>query len=308
LALLPAYSIIETLVTFRKDTRSVATAADYTTDDLICACISRQVEDGEVLAQGIATPLVAAGYLLAWHTHAPHATFASAIGNVLCRVAAPLGLTHVEQLWLGQALSSMGFAEISCEILPTLCPKEFFRPAQVDPAGNFNNVVIGDYRRPRLRLPGCGGIADVTVLSPRVYLYVPNHSPAVFVEQVDFVSGLGVPDAERPGTRPGPRMLVSDLGVFDYEGGRMRARSLHPGVTLERVRQETGFALDPAPDLFETPPPSVEEVRLLREVIDPLGVRELERMGGARRRQRMREMVRMENTMNSRRIGYAGAQ
>lgn len=291
----------------------MATGLDYTTDDLMCVCISRQVEDGEVLAQGIATPLVAAGYLLAWHTHAPHVTFASAIGNVLCRPAArhnapPLGLTRVEEFWLGQASSFLSFAEIGCELLPTLCPKEFFRPAQVDPIGQFNNVVIGDYARPRLRLPGCGGIADVTVLSPRVYLYVPNHSPSVFVERVDFVSGLGLPTAERPGARSGPRLLISDLGVFDYAGGRMRLRSAHPGVTPERVRQETGFAFDLAPDVHETSPPSAEEVRLLREVIDPLGIRELERLGGARRRQRMREMVRTENDTHSRRMNHAGSQ
>jgi glutaconate CoA-transferase, subunit B len=272
----------------------MASATGYTTDDLICTCISRQVEDGEVLAQGIATPLVAAGYLLAKHTHAPHVVLASVIGNVLCQESAPLGLTHVEELWLGQALFFLDFAQIVCEILPTIAPKEFFRPAQADPWGQFNNIVIGDYDRPRLRLPGCGGIADVTVWSPRVYLYVPKHSRAVFVERVDFVSGLGHATAERPGKQPGPRWLISDLGVFDYAGGRMRLLSHHPGVTPDQIQQQTGFPLEVAPEVCETPPPTTEEIRLLREEIDPLGIRELERMGGAQRRHRMRELVRRE--------------
>jgi glutaconate CoA-transferase subunit B len=272
----------------------MGTATDYTTDDLICVCISRQVEDGELLAQGIATPLVAAGYLLAQLIHAPRIAFASAIGNALCQEGAPLGLTRAEELWLGKAVSLISFADAACDMIPTMHPKEFFRPAQVDAFGNYNNVVIGDHQRPRLRLPGCGGIADVTAFHPRAYLYVPRHSRAVFVEEVDFVSGLGVPHPGRPGNQPGPRLLISDLGIFDYASGRMRVCSYHPGATIEGIRKKTGFPLDLAPDVHETPPPTVEEVRLLREEIDPLGIRELERMSGGQRRRRMREIIRLE--------------
>ena len=269
-------------------------ATDYTTDDLICACISRQVEDGELLAQGIATPLVTAGYFLAKLTHAPHSTFASAIGNALCQDGAPLGLICAEELWLGQALTLIGFGEAACELLPTMHPKEFFRPAQVDAYGNTNNVLIGDPDTPRLRLPGCGGIADVTSFHPRFYLYVPRHSRAVFVESLDVVSGLGAPSPERPGDRPGPRLLLSDLGVFDFAGGRMRLRTHHAGVDIETIQKKTGFPLEIAPDVRQTEPPTAEEVRLLREEIDPHGIRELERMSGGRRRRRLREIVELE--------------
>jgi acyl CoA:acetate/3-ketoacid CoA transferase beta subunit len=272
----------------------MATATSFTTDDLICACISRQVEDGEILAQGIATPLVAAGYLLAKYTHAPNATFASAIGNALCQEGAPLGLARAEELWLGQAVALISFGEAACELIPTLHAKEFFRPAQVDPYGNSNNVVIGDHRAPRLRLPGCGGIADVTAYHPRAYLYVPRHSRAVFVEELDFVSGLGAPHPGRPGERPGPRLLISDLGVFDYVPGRMRLRSYHPGVSIETIYKRTGFHLEIAADVHETPPPTAEEVYLLQTEIDPLGIRELERMSGGRRRRRMRQIIQSE--------------
>jgi acyl CoA:acetate/3-ketoacid CoA transferase beta subunit len=272
----------------------MATAETFTTDDLICTCISRQVEDGEILAQGIATPLVAAGYLLAKYTHAPHVTFASAIGNALCEDGAPLGLARAEEMWLGKALALISFGEAACELIPTLHAKEFFRPAQVDPFGNSNNVVIGEHHAPRLRLPGCGGIADVTAYHPRAYLYVPRHSRAVFVEKLDFISGLGVPHPESPGDRPGPRLLISDLGVFDYVPGRMRLQSYHPGVSIEKVRTRTGFHLEIAPDVHETPPPTAEELVLLRTRIDPLGIRELERMSGGRRRRRMRQIIQSE--------------
>jgi acyl CoA:acetate/3-ketoacid CoA transferase beta subunit len=272
----------------------MAIATDFTIGDLMSTCISRQVEDGELVGQGIATPLVGAGYMLAKYTHAPGIVFASAIGNALCQDGAPLSLSRAEALWLGQALAVFSFGEGACELLPKLCPKEFFRPAQVDPFGNTNNIAIGEYRAPLLRLPGCGGIADLTPFHPRVYLYVPRHSRAVFVETLDLVSGLGVPHPARPGERHGPRLLISNLGVFDFAPGRMRLRSYHPGVTVDAIRKRTGFDLDIAPDAHETVPPTSEEIRLLHEEIDPLGIRELECMSGGQRRRRMREILRAE--------------
>ncbi len=265
----------------------------YTTAELMSVCISRQVRDGEVLAQGLATPLVAAGYLLAWHTHAPHCYFASAIGQSVCREGAPLGLARVEALWLDKALATFGFVQAVADLLPRAKPKEFFRPGQVDSHGNFNNLFFGqDPLRPRLRLPGSGGIPDVTLLLTDVCLYVPRHSRVVFVESVDWVSGLGHTTKPRRGA--GPEYLVSDLGQFDFAGGRMRLTHLHPGVEVEKVFDKTGFAIEVRDPLPSTPLPSDEELRLLREVIDPLGVRDLELMSGTRRRERIRAILARE--------------
>lgn len=265
-------------------------ATEYTIDELISVCIARQVSDGDVLAQGIATPLVMAGYLLAKHTHAPHTSFASAIGNALIDEPGAVELVHVEDLWLSRALMTFSFTQVACELLPRFQPKEFFRPAQVDAAGNFNNVVIGaDYNNPRMRLPGCGGIADVTTYYREIYLYVPRHSRAVFVERIDFVSGLGHSPARRLGA--GPFYLVSNLGQFDFAGGRMRLVAHHPGESVERIRAKTGFPLEIASDLRETQPPTPEETRLLREAIDPLGIRRLETLSGAMRKRALQEIL-----------------
>ncbi|HEX6383578.1 MAG TPA: CoA-transferase [Anaerolineae bacterium] len=267
----------------------------YTVDELICTCISRQIEDGEMVAQGIATPLVAAGYLLAKLTHAPNITFISAIGQALCRDWAPLGLATIEKLWISRGLLSFDFVTGACDFLPRYRPKEFFRPGQVDAYGNFNNVFIGGtYEQPRLRLPGSGGIADVTVFEENVYLYVPRHGRHTFVEQLDFRSGLGNDPARTAGA--GPRYLISNLAQFDFSGdnGRMRLLSLNPGVALNRLQTKTGFDLVIPGDIPETEPPSTLELKLLREDIDPLGIRTLETLGGAARRAKLREILQQE--------------
>jgi acyl CoA:acetate/3-ketoacid CoA transferase beta subunit len=267
---------------------------DWTIDEIMCTCISRQVQDGDVLAQGLATPTVAAGYLLAWHTHAPNASFASAIGQTLCEQGAPLGLSKVESLWLDKAISSFGFIQAAADLLPTVKPKEFFRPGQVDAKGNFNNISIGrDYTHPRLRLPGTGGIPDVTTYMEGVYLYVPRHSKVTFVEKLDFLSGLGYDVKRERGS--GTRYLVSDLGEFDFVEGYMRLISMHPGVTLDKIQQKTGFKLLVADNVKITKPPSSKEIKLLREVIDPLGIRKLEFLSGPRRNEAIREILTRES-------------
>ena len=265
----------------------------------MAVCIARQVQDGEILAHGMATPLVAAGYILAQRTHAPHAYFASAIGQGVVRDWAPLSITRAETLWLGKALTHASFIVIAADLLRTFSPKEFFRPAQIDSSGNFNNVAIGgSYERPRLRLPGAAGIPDVSVHSSQMYLYVPRHSRAVFVPRVDWITGLGHHPDRQEGS--GPRYLVSDLGQFDWYGGRMRLITVHRGVSAPRILAKTGFDLAVASNVQKTPAPTREQIRLLREEIDPLGVRRLETLAGAARRDLMRAILEREAAHDAR--------
>ncbi len=260
------------------------------------ACIARLLADGDTVAQGLATPLVAAGFLLAKLTHAPDLRFASAIGQALCEDWAPLGLARVEELWLGKALVGMGFGRVVTEIMPNQHFKEFFRPGQIDQRGNFNNIALGsDYHHPFLRLPGAGGIPDVSTYCDGVYIYVPRHSRVTFVEKTDFVSGLGHMPGRTRGA--GPKACITDLGLFDWHSGRMRLVTHHPGVTVDQIRRKTGFDLDVAPDVSETPPPTGDEIRLLREVIDPLSVRKLEVLGGQARRDLIRQILEQEGAL-----------
>lgn len=268
-----------------------------TADEMMVVCIARQLNDGECVAQGLATPLIAAAYLLARHTHAPHLYFMSAIGQGICRQPAPVGLARIEKLWLDRAINSVGFARAVTEILPSMRPKEFFRPGQIDQYGNFNNVAFGkDYlatRSTRLRLPGTGGIPDVTTFISNIHLYVPRHSRATFVPVLDVRSGLGHDAGRTHGD--GPKYLTSDMGLFDYAHSRMRLISYHPGVTIGQIQSRTGFEVEIASDVHETLLPSEEELRLLHEEIDPLGIRRLESLSGAARRNLLHEILEREN-------------
>ena len=275
--------------------KTLSADPEYSIDELISVCISRQVQDGDVWAQGINTPLVSVGLILGKIRYAPRARFTSAIGQALVQDWGPLGIASIEDLWVGKGLIHLGFAAGAAEVLPKFQPKEFFRPAQVDQQGNMNNIAFGkDYHKPRMRLPGSGGIPDVTPQYDHSYLYVPRHSRVTFAQKIDFVSGMGHAPQRRTGG--GPRYLVSDMGQFDWKSGRMRLISVHPGVSVERVRRKTGFELAIAPELVETAPPELEDLRLLREEIDPLGTRKLETLGGAARKALLREILQLEKS------------
>ncbi len=271
----------------------------YTVGEIISVCIARSARPGDVLGQGIGTPLVAAGYMLAKKLYAPDATISYTAGNSYSIKTFPLNISYMEKYTIGEAMYLWDFTEATSVIVPSRkITLEFFRPAQVDAYGNTNNVVIGDVAKPTVRLPGCGGIADATTVWPRVEFYVPRHNKQVMIEKIDFVSGAGL---RRNGERKaGPWRLVSDLGImgFDEKTGRMRIDSVHPGKTIEEIRQNTGFELLVSDDLQQTMPPTDEELRLLREEIDPLGVSRLETISsGVERNKIIQEILEKERKL-----------
>ncbi|MET8445786.1 CoA-transferase [Streptomyces sp. NPDC005209] len=149
--------------------------------------------------------------------------------------------------------------------------------SQIDRFGNQNISCVGDWTRPRRQLLGVRGATLNTLNNPTSY-WVPRHSRRVFVGQVDMVCGVGYDRAARhPDTTRYHHIarVVSDLGVFDFAtpDHTMRLASLHPGVGVERVREATDFALVVPKDVPYTREPTVEELRLIREVLDPGGAR-----------------------------------
>jgi glutaconate CoA-transferase, subunit B len=153
----------------------------------------------------------------------------------------------------------------------------FLGAAQLDRYGNINTTVIGDYARPKVRLPGSGGACEIAINAREVFVLMRQSSRS-FVERIDFrtspgnLGGQGA-RAARGWQGKGPSVVVTDLGRYDFdrESGEMRLVAVHPGVTLDQVRAATGWDLRVADDLGATPEPTAEELRLIREELDPDG-------------------------------------
>ena len=153
--------------------------------------------------------------------------------------------------------------------------------SQLDQFGNQNISCIGDWHRPRAQLLGVRGAPCNTINHPTSY-WVPRHSPRVFVEHVDMVSGVGYDRAAGLGPQAARfhevRVVVSNLAVLDFAtpDHRMRLRSVHPGVAVSEVAAATGFPLSVPDEVPSTRLPSPAELALIRDVLDPGGRRERE--------------------------------
>ncbi|TFV64327.1 CoA-transferase [Geodermatophilus sp. DF01-2] len=154
-------------------------------------------------------------------------------------------------------------------------------PSQVDRFGNANISALGEFARPTRQLLGVRGAPGNTVNHPTSY-WVPKHSTRVFVERVDMVAGVGYDRASAVGGDVERdveiRRIVTNLAVLDFGGPdhTMRLVSVHPGVTVDQVVEATGFALDVPADVPESRLPTAEELRIIREVVDPRGLRDKE--------------------------------
>ncbi|HVQ22337.1 MAG TPA: CoA-transferase [Candidatus Saccharimonadia bacterium] len=156
----------------------------------------------------------------------------------------------------------------------------FLGAAQIDRFGNINTTVIGEYDHPTTRLPGSGGACEIAINAREVFV-IMRQSARSFVERIDFRTSpgnLGGAEAaakirtEQGWLGRGPSVVVTDLGIYHFdERGEMRLDSLHPGATVDSVRGSIGWDVAIAPELAATPPPTPEELRLIREELDPDG-------------------------------------
>jgi glutaconate CoA-transferase, subunit B len=268
---------------------------EQTVAEHLVAAIAKEIEDGDVLLEGIGTFLPTSAYLLAQRTHAPHAMRLCPVGNVFVGEGHRLSLAEYEVETLRRGLYRFTYWEVNGSYLPTFLPgkkgrwKEFLRPAQVDCTGRTNNVVIGSHDSPKVRFPGAAGLPDGIPIEPALYMYVPRHDRSTFVPKLDFVSAPGIEDGAKP------HMIVTNLAVMRFAAdGVLEVETLLPGATNEEVADNTGFPLRFRPQLIPFRPLGTEPLRILRQEVDPQSLRDLEFHQGADRLARIEELARAE--------------
>ncbi|MFB0561100.1 MAG: CoA-transferase subunit beta [Candidatus Lokiarchaeia archaeon] len=257
-------------------------AKDYTTDEIMIVAMAREIRDNNLVFQGITTPLAGAAIMLARETHAQNASHLYFLGvnpvihdisqvmikpeNFLGKVS---GLLSINGFW---SLQQRGGIDLM-----------FLRPAQIDRFGNANMTLIGDKVKPTIRFSGGVGTADMLVLASRVVYYAPHHDKRVFVEKIDYITGAGHLENGKWRKKlnirsKGPTKVISNLAVmnFETENKQMKLESIHPGSSIEEVVKNTGFKVVIPDNVPETEPPTVTELKLIREKIDPNNFRKIE--------------------------------
>src|SRR3989441_6638536 len=246
----------------------------FTAAELLAVMGSRQLEDDTTVFAGVGVPLLAAA--LAQQHHAPRLTMVIE-GGIIGPQIRPgrLPISTNEMRAAHRATMLPGITDTFLFAQRGFLDVGFMGGAQIDRHGNINTSVLGaDYWRPKVRLPGTGGANDIASLCREVII-VTAHEKRRFVERVDFVTSPAWLRGD--GSRRAAGLLfggvsrvVTPLAIlgFSPDSKRIRIDALHPGVTREQVREQTGFSLLEAPEVAVTEPPTADELAMLR-ALDP---------------------------------------
>jgi len=258
----------------------------FSTNEMMIAAVARELKDGELGFVGIGTsgraftlavgiPIVAAR--LAQFTHAP--TFTVYWGNHLSpNLSQKPNALNQDAItnWMAAACpaSTADKVDMLTRRRFDLC---FDSAPQIDRYGNMNITAIGDYRKPKVRLVGCLAQPDHLAFVKRPII-ITDMSPRTFVEKVDFITSAGYlsggSSREEAGLgNGGPYRVITDKAVFDFEPGtrKMRLAGVYPGITVEEVLRLMSFTPVVPQGVEQVPPPTDEQIRLIRNVIDPGG-------------------------------------
>ncbi|MBP1934452.1 CoA-transferase [Ammoniphilus resinae] len=272
-------------------------------DELMACLLAKEVKDGVVSTVGSNTPLSMVAYLLAKKTHVPNVVLIPFTGlNDIPAYPITLSLAEV---FAYQSSSSHWAIEDLWQWLyqKSLVSVEFGSTAQMDQHGRINNSLIRKAERIKVRLPGQAGLADVINFHHNSLFYITRQDQKRMVDVVDFVSGnrhfVTKDERESVHLADGVLKTVTNYGVFELDrtSRQLVLTHIHPGIDLEDVQANTGFALQVSPDLQETTPPSKEQLRLIRKEIDPFGFRKLEFMAGQERLEWIEQILQKEQKL-----------
>jgi glutaconate CoA-transferase subunit B len=242
----------------------------YTPTEMMIAVSARQLAGERVCFVGVGPPNIACN--LAKRTVTPDLELvyeAGVFGSAPARLPLSIG---DPTLVTGSTLVTSQFELFAYYLQGGLIDVGFLGASQIDRYGNINTTVIGEYDTPKVRLPGSGGACEIAINAKKVFVIMPQ-SKRSFVEKIDFTTSPGHLKGERPaGWGGGPTVVVTNLGVYRFgKDGEMRLASHHPGIAMEDIEDNTSWPMKAAEDVVETPPPTDEELRLIRQELDPEG-------------------------------------
>jgi len=250
----------------------------FTRSEMMIVAAARELAGQRVCFVGVGLPNIAVN--LAQRTVAPELELVYEAGVFGARPARlPLSIGDPTIVTGATAATSM-FELFAFYLQGGLIDVGFLGAAQIDRFGNINTTVIGNYAHPTTRLPGSGGACEIAINARQVFV-IMRQSSRSFVETIDFRTSPGnlggAEQSERTRREQGwlgrgPSVVVTDLGIYRFdESGEMRLATLHPGATLDQVRSTIAWDVRIADDLTDTPPPTPDELRLIREELDPGG-------------------------------------
>lgn len=252
--------------------RDTTTSDTVTTSELLSVVASRELAARRTVFAGIGLPTLAAS--LARLTVAPRIEIVYESGVCGAHPShLPETIADAVLITGAEAVISMP-ALFGCVLQGGHIDVGFLGAAQIDRWGSLNTSVIGDWENPSVRLPGSGGGIEVMANSREVFVVMRRHNPRSFTGTLDFCTTPGPDRALAEGIRPlgiGVTRVITELGILAREGigDELRLVAVHPGVTVEQVRAATGWELRTAASVGTVPPPDEEELRLLREDVDP---------------------------------------
>jgi glutaconate CoA-transferase subunit B len=248
---------------------------EYNSMEIMISVASRFLEDGATISVGTGGPCAAA--MLAQKLHSPNLLIVFEAGGVAPLLhSMPISVGDSRTMY--KAIQTTSMPEIMESLQRGVVDYCFLGGAQIDMYGNLNSTMIGtDYQHPKVRFPGSGGANDFGSLAWRILIMTPQSSRR-FVQKVDFITTpgylTGPGSREKVGLPPGtgPYKVITNLAVlgYDEETKRMKIESVHPGITVEEVQKNTGFELIVKGKVPVTEPPTKEELKILREEVDPL--------------------------------------
>ncbi|MBN3034741.1 MAG: hypothetical protein JW861_04090 [Bacteroidales bacterium] len=248
----------------------------YTPSELLICLASRVMEDGTTAFIGTGIPMLAAS--LAQSMHAPNLVPIFEFGGTGA-ILEKLPLAVGDMRTFNKAVAASGICDVMETAQRGFVEFGFLGGAQIDCYGNINSTVIGDHARPKVRLPGSGGANDVGSSCWRT-IAIMRHDKRRFVNKLDFLTtpgyltGPGAREAAGLAAGTGPYRVVTNLCVMGYDkkSCRMKLLSLNPGMTVQEVIDNTSFELLMAEEITRNEPPTPEELRILREKVDPDGL------------------------------------